>query len=238
VLRIQPRLRAGLTVLGVATIAALGPFGVASGTTVKAPLPTLSGESFHQDTPTITSAVCRVQEGNFTSEFTYRTTGTASGPYPGTYTETGRASIILPQYDLSSRFTIDSPVGRVTGTSHSTNFGISCGGGGCSSVADCRYYSGAAFNTDIFGFSGNDTYQATITTADGTFADHGLFRAVFYRAGDNPLNRFDESFLSALNAPTPLAPTTTNQCKHGGWKQFGFKNQGQCVAFVQRGPGP
>jgi DNA-binding beta-propeller fold protein YncE len=33
-------------------------------------------------------------------------------------------------------------------------------------------------------------------------------------------------------SPQPRVPTTKNQCKHGGWKQFGFKNQGQCIAFV------
>jgi hypothetical protein len=35
-------------------------------------------------------------------------------------------------------------------------------------------------------------------------------------------------------------PTTKEQCKDGGWRDFGdtFKNQGQCVAFVQRGPKP
>jgi hypothetical protein len=27
-------------------------------------------------------------------------------------------------------------------------------------------------------------------------------------------------------------PTTTGECKDGGWQQFGFGNQGQCVAFV------
>ncbi len=35
-------------------------------------------------------------------------------------------------------------------------------------------------------------------------------------------------------------PTSKDQCKNGGWRGFGdtFKNQGQCVAFVQRGPQP
>jgi hypothetical protein len=35
-------------------------------------------------------------------------------------------------------------------------------------------------------------------------------------------------------------PTSKEQCKNGGWRDFGetFKNQGQCVAFVQRGPKP
>jgi hypothetical protein len=29
-------------------------------------------------------------------------------------------------------------------------------------------------------------------------------------------------------------PTTKAQCKNGGWKEFGFKNQGLCIAFVNR----
>jgi hypothetical protein len=33
-------------------------------------------------------------------------------------------------------------------------------------------------------------------------------------------------------------PTSKDQCKNGGFARFGFKNQGQCVAFVQRGPKP
>jgi hypothetical protein len=35
-------------------------------------------------------------------------------------------------------------------------------------------------------------------------------------------------------------PTSKDQCKNGGWRGFGdtFKNQGQCVAFVERGPKP
>jgi hypothetical protein len=31
------------------------------------------------------------------------------------------------------------------------------------------------------------------------------------------------------------SPTTKDQCKADGWKQFGFKNQGQCIAFVNYG---
>ena len=27
-------------------------------------------------------------------------------------------------------------------------------------------------------------------------------------------------------------PTTKQECKNGGWKAFGFKNQGQCVKYV------
>jgi hypothetical protein len=36
---------------------------------------------------------------------------------------------------------------------------------------------------------------------------------------------------------TPAFPTTTEQCKKGGWQDFGllFKNQGDCVSFVATG---
>jgi streptogramin lyase len=42
--------------------------------------------------------------------------------------------------------------------------------------------------------------------------------------------------IGRIAPPASPAPTSKNQCKHGGWRQFGFSNQGQCVAFVQRGP--
>ena len=35
-----------------------------------------------------------------------------------------------------------------------------------------------------------------------------------------------------------VRPTSKAQCANDGWRQFGgmFKNQGQCVAYVERGP--
>jgi hypothetical protein len=38
----------------------------------------------------------------------------------------------------------------------------------------------------------------------------------------------------------PALPTSKDQCKNGGWRNFGtaFKNEGQCVAFVERRPKP
>ncbi len=52
-----------------------------------------------------------------------------------------------------------------------------------------------------------------------------------------------EPLLETLSQPdpcTPALPTSKDQCKGGGWRTFAgmFKNQGQCVAFVQRGPKP
>jgi virginiamycin B lyase len=39
-------------------------------------------------------------------------------------------------------------------------------------------------------------------------------------------------------APVSNAPTSKEQCKHGGWRRFGFRNQGQCIAFVNHGGKP
>ena len=32
-----------------------------------------------------------------------------------------------------------------------------------------------------------------------------------------------------------LDPQTKDDCKNGGWEQYGFKNQGQCVRFIETG---
>jgi hypothetical protein len=47
---------------------------------------------------------------------------------------------------------------------------------------------------------------------------------------------FDNHFRTYVTA----APTTEDECKNGGWRNFGnFKNQGDCVSFVAtRGKNP
>lgn len=34
------------------------------------------------------------------------------------------------------------------------------------------------------------------------------------------------------DSPTNGAPTSKEDCKNGDWRQFGFKNQGQCIKWV------
>jgi hypothetical protein len=43
------------------------------------------------------------------------------------------------------------------------------------------------------------------------------------------------TFAPAVTVHTPNGPTTPDECKNGGWAQFGFRNQGQCVSFVETG---
>jgi hypothetical protein len=50
----------------------------------------------------------------------------------------------------------------------------------------------------------------------------------------------DSPYLKATKTITVTCgePTSVEQCRNGGWRIFPeFKNQGQCVAFVKRGPG-
>jgi hypothetical protein len=35
--------------------------------------------------------------------------------------------------------------------------------------------------------------------------------------------------------PAPLDPADKEECKAGGWSSFGFRNQGQCVRFIETG---
>jgi hypothetical protein len=45
----------------------------------------------------------------------------------------------------------------------------------------------------------------------------------------------DLGFTATFSSPLP---TNIAQCKNGGWKTYGFKNQGQCVSFVNTGKHP
>ncbi len=52
---------------------------------------------------------------------------------------------------------------------------------------------------------------------------------------DLPLEPVTNGGLAVHDAtPPPSLPTSKDQCKNGGWRNFGgkFRNQGQCVAFV------
>jgi hypothetical protein len=40
--------------------------------------------------------------------------------------------------------------------------------------------------------------------------------------------------IRVVDARPPL-PTSATQCRHGGWRTWGFKNHGECVRFVRTG---
>jgi Tol biopolymer transport system component len=76
------------------------------------------------------------------------------------------------------------------------------------------------------GAQGNGNSGASAVSADGTLVilESGASNLV---AGDAN-GAFD---IFARRVPT--VPASKEDCKHGGWRRFGFNNQGECIAFVQ-----
>jgi hypothetical protein len=147
--------------------------------------------------------------------------GTAAGPFPGTFTESGSFSTDRGGHftSFSSTFTITSSAGTVTGTGSLPN--ISGGTASCFPV-------GTFVDVGIDNLAIN--YSATIPSgrqATGT-ATVGMLGAL-----GSQLFSFSENFAST--------GVVQRQCKHSGWRSFGsmFKNQGDCISFfATRGKNP
>ena len=168
---------------------------------------TLAGETLNGSSSQGNSPPCDIP--------TYRVDGTATGPYLGTFTETGSWSFI--DFTLSATFTITSGTTTITGSkSGELGGGSSCGELGANANV------GSAF------------YTATIHTPNGNFHDEGI-SAVSAAITPSGAATLRESFFSLLAEPVLIGPNSKDQCKNNGWKAFPqqFKNQGECVSFVQ-----
>lgn len=210
----------------------------------------LGGETLEGD-PTITN--CNVSV--FGGTFTYEVSGVATGPYPGTFTERGTVTV-GPEDEqsrqaitaLSASFTISSSNGEVVGKKQyvpTDDPFQNPATGECSEGFFGETTSGRAFV-----YYPEFVYRAKITTPDGQTCTQEGFASLSLVEGSSILpDSFTGSFYNDLNNPTPSCeggedpppppsdvPTTKEQCKDGGFAAFGFKNQGQCVAFVERGP--
>ena len=138
--------------------------------------------------------------------------GTAAGPFPGTFTESGSFSAPRNGFtsNFSSTFTITSTVGTVTGTKQLVENNSEAV---CDSEGFVRTFNLATLYTATINGTQRNTGAATVSIAGAV--------------GGSPI--FTEDFGS-----TGIA---REQCKHGGWKSLGplFKNQGDCVSFVATG---
>jgi hypothetical protein len=101
------------------------------------------------------------------------------------------------------------------------------------------YVVGGASNTVL---STNEAYdartdswsvQASMPTARYVLAS-GVINGILYAVGGGT-NTVAE--VTTNEAFTPPGPQTKDDCNNGGWLNFGFKNQGQCVAFVNHNGG-
>jgi hypothetical protein len=179
--------------------------------TVSAPAaaaqPLLAGEIF-VGTPVVTSVEC---DPSGVSTFTYTVTGIATGPYPGTFTETGTARIgpqppsppggirPIPVDSFHATFEIDSLLGDVKGTKerHPGLFRDQFIGG-------CVENDPTGMTAQALG--GWVRYRATIDDASGrTLHDHGI-ASLLFEAVETPTGEagdFSESFLFHTPAVRP-----------------------------------
>jgi hypothetical protein len=191
---------------------------------------------------------------------TFSASGTATGPYPGTFTEdmtvtvgpdtsTGQRQIV----SVNATFTIDSAVADVSGSktldpSIQPASGLNFGSCYNPPTGDPSVW----FTESFEAHSPQLRYTAFIRTSDATYVDSGtanLFFVTFYIVpGSIAVDEqeglysdgFEQDFRTDGNAPVLAAPTDTAQCKNDGWRALGFRNQGQCVSHVaseQRGGG-
>jgi len=89
----------------------------------------------------------------------------------------------------------------------------------------------------------NDAVVATlIDTESNPFSFSGTY-TFNVSAGDTYGFRFgglsnEDGMVGTFTVDLPEAPVdpvTQDDCKDGGWMAFGFRNQGQCIAFVNTG---
>lgn len=212
--------RTGIAVASAAMVLGL----VASSASAQVPPPTLTGEQFIAQ-PEITASC----NPDGTSTVTFTASGVATGPYAGTFTEIGTATIgpqtlspgggqsIGTLLTFDAVFTIQSPVGEVTGTKTIafpvTNPATEVAIGQCNTFQDVELVD----VIDRF----TVRYEAQISTTEGDFADRGLIPLVAVqraRVLEDPVritfNSFLENFLSDLAVTEPL--TSPGQATGGG----------------------
>jgi hypothetical protein len=187
----------------VAVLAALAPAALA------APPPTMTGEQFDSfggpwAVPVPMTMDC-THNPDGTADVSWKTIPqpTTAGPYDGNFTERGQMHVgpTNPPYNifrdirsLSAEFTIESSVGQVSGTKRLT-----------APVADDAVVSCESneFIVDTVSSPGSSlslTYNATITTPEGVFADRGQASHYFSDEGPRALTELHEGFTSSLSA--------------------------------------
>jgi hypothetical protein len=175
-----------------------------------------------------------------------RCCGNSTGTYAGTFTETGRINVgpeegpTLRQRITSAAidFTINSPTGQVTGTKTYVPVGdpnVNVAAARCVSDWDGNRASAFAATDDI-------RFAATIKTTEGQTCTHSGFASLSMGTPSSVLSGyFAASFANDVTAPTPVCtggepepelPASKDDCLDGGWANYGFKNQGECIAWV------
>ena len=212
--------------------------GAAAPASAQTTAPALGGTTFADTTPS-GSYSCN-DWGASSGQYSVDGTST-TGAYPGTWTETGSFTASAPSPTTgrstvtgwTAQFEIDSPAGRVTGTktfdAASVGRTSSCGWSG-----DAPWFTGGAEGVRV---------DATIALPDGRTCT-ATGRTTMTLGVNTPTiaQQYLGSFVNDLAAPSatcdevtpppPSGPQSKDDCKDGGPKRYGFRNQGECIAAV------
>jgi hypothetical protein len=97
-------------------------------------------------------------------------------------------------------------------------------------------------NTAVLNFRDSTFGLGTVSLTDNGGSGTDIMELAFEREPTDCSPVSVGSFTSTLRdgravvVDAPPLPQTKDQCKNDGWRQYGFQHQGQCVAFVERGP--
>ena len=202
----------------VATFAFAG-----SAVAVAAPPPTLTNEQFLEAAGSAGGG-CDLS----TASFSFEGSGAASGPYAGTFAETGGFTIVAQRATVfGAGFTIFSATHEVS-VKGTMALDPAAPSSGCIRPPSRHYL------VDL-----GATYVATIFRPSGNYRDQGRANVEVGADASGSLTLLIERFTSSLAEPILIVPTTKRHCKRGGWRDYPqFKNQGRCVRFVVTGKPP
>lgn len=101
------------------------------------------------------------------------------------------------------------------------------------------YDSDSNYTWDLEGTINVDVIEFTITYTNLAFGSVYNLTGTIDEDGSvsGTVDSNCQTFTMPVGSLVAVAndPTTKDQCKKGGWEAFGFKNQGQCVRFVETG---
>jgi hypothetical protein len=95
-----------------------------------------------------------------------------------------------------------------------------------------RHPAGSNLIVEILNTSGTNVI---VHFADACFSLACTTSRVFAPSATAPVATFTSRNFGLVVRLRQGDPTTKDDCKDGGWEDFGFRNQGQCVRFVETG---
>jgi len=216
--------------IAVATIILAGSLALPGTALALTPPPTLTSEflsAFPEFIPTSTVDIVATCDPARTSTIAWSVSGDAFGPYPGTFVETGTATVgpqTAPAFvnglqlgyliSVEAYFAIDSPTGQVIGSKRLTG---STDLGGCRDLDDFVAPDGTHVNGTFRRVAAlSMSYEAIIITDDAAYIDSGtsgLLLEHFAGTGITEVEAVQEAFTSTQSA---LVAATGGRATGGG----------------------